>query len=101
MRSTKNYMRSLAISYHRPGQIRLFRNARTNYPNFALFRCDDKTYRIGSECRFSNDDMESDPRKDGTQENGFHFVVKGVYSYGKNKSQQEKARRFLDKIGGF
>lgn len=64
-----------------------------------IVRCNDKTYRIGSECRFSNDDMESDPPKDGTQENGFHFVAKGVYSYGKNKSQQEKARKFLDEIG--
>ena len=64
-----------------------------------IVRCNDKTYRIGSECRFSNDDMKSDPPKDGTQENGFHFVAKGVYSYGKNKSQQEKARKFLDKIG--
>ena len=64
-----------------------------------IVRCNDKTYRIGSECRFSNNDMESDPPKDGTQENGFHFVAKGVYSYGNNKSQQEKARRFLDKIG--
>ena len=64
-----------------------------------IVRCNDKTYRIGSGCRFSNDDMESDPPKDGTQENGFHFVAKGVYSYGKNKSQQEKARKFLDEIG--
>lgn len=64
-----------------------------------IVRCNNKTYRIGSECRFSNDDMESDPPKDGTQENGFHYVAKGVYSYGKNKSQQEKARRFLDEIG--
>ncbi|MYB01116.1 hypothetical protein F4X90_15805 [Candidatus Poribacteria bacterium] len=64
-----------------------------------IVRCNDKTYRIGSECRFSNDDMKSDPPKDGIQENGFHFVAKGVYSYGKNKSQQEKARKFLDKIG--
>ncbi len=64
-----------------------------------VVRCNDKTYRIGSECRFFNDDMESDPPKDGTQENGFHFVATSVYSYGKNKSQQEKARMFLDKIG--
>ena len=64
-----------------------------------IVRCNDKTHRIGSECRFSNDDMGSDPPKDGTQKNGFHFVAKGVYSYGKNKSQQEKARRFLDQIG--
>ena len=64
-----------------------------------IVRCNDKTHRIGSECRFPNDDMKSDPPKDGTQEKGFHYVAKGVYSYGKNKSQQEKARRFLDKIG--
>ena len=64
-----------------------------------IVRCNDKIYRIGNECRFSNDDMESDPPKDGAQENGFHFVAKGVYSYGRNKSQQEKALRFLDKIG--
>ena len=64
-----------------------------------IVRCNDKTYRIGSRCRFSSDDMESDPPKDETQENGFHFVAKGVYSYGKNKSQQEKARKFLDDIG--
>ena len=64
-----------------------------------IVRCNDKTYRIGSECRFSNDDMKSDPPKGGTQENGFHFVAKGVYSYGRNKSQQKKARRFLDEIG--
>lgn len=64
-----------------------------------IVRCNDKTHRIGSECRFSNDDMGSDPPKDGTQKNGFHFVAKGVYSYGKDKSQQEKARRFLDQIG--
>ena len=64
-----------------------------------IVRCNDKTYRIGSECRFSNDDMKFDPPKGGTQKNGFHFVAKGVYSYGKNKSQQEKARKFLDAIG--
>ena len=67
--------------------------------NLCIVRCNDKDYRIGSECRFSNDDMESDPPKDGTQKEGFYYVAKGVYSYGKNKSQQEKARMFLDKIG--
>ena len=67
--------------------------------NLCIVRCNDKTYKIGSECRFSNDDMKSDPPKDGTQENGFHFVAKGVYSYGKSKFQQEKARKFLDDIG--
>ena len=76
----------------------VFQVRKDQLSNLCIVRCNDKTYRIGSECRFSNDDMESDPPKNGTQENGFHFVAKGVYSYGKNKSQQEKARRFLDKI---
>ncbi len=67
--------------------------------NLCIVRCSDKNYRIASECRFSNDDMKSDPPKDGTQKDGFHYVATGVYSYGKNKSQHEKARRFLDKIG--
>ena len=64
-----------------------------------IVRCNDKTHRIGSECRFSNDDMKSDPPKDGTQKDGFHYVDKGVYSYGNNKPRQEKARRFLGEIG--
>lgn len=76
-----------------------FQERKDQLSRLCLVRCNDKSYRIGNECRFSNDDMESDPPKDGIQENGFHFVAKGVYSYGKNKSQQEKARRFLGKIG--
>ena len=76
-----------------------FQECKDRLSNLCLVRCNDKNYRIGSECRFSNDDMESDPPKDGTQKEDFHYVAKGVYSYGKNKSQQEKARMFLDKIG--
>ena len=76
-----------------------FQECKDQLSSLCLIRCNDKNYRIGNECRFSNDDMESDPPKDGTQEKGFHFVAKGVYSYGRNKSQQEKARRFLDEIG--
>ena len=76
-----------------------FQECKDQLSSLCFVRCNDKNYRIGNECRFSNDDMESDPPKDGTQENGFHFVAKGVYSYGKNKSQQEKARKFLDEIG--
>ena len=76
-----------------------FQECKDQLSNLCLVLCNDKDYRIGNECRFSNDDMKSDPPKDGTEENGFHFVAKGVYSYGKNQSQQEKARRFLDGIG--
>ena len=76
-----------------------FQKCQDQLSNLCLVRCNDKNYRIGSECRFSNDDMKSDPPKDETQREGFHYVAKGVYSYGKNKSQQEKARMFLDKIG--
>lgn len=43
--------------------------------------------------------MESNPKKEETQKVGFHYVAKGVYSYGKNKSQQKKARMFLEEIG--
>ena len=75
-----------------------FQERKDQLSNLCIVRCNDKHYRIGSECRFSNDDMKSDPPKDGTQKDGFHYVAKGVYSYGNNKPQQEKARRFLDKI---
>lgn len=75
-----------------------FQEYKDQLSSLCLVRCNDKSYRIGNKCRFSNDDMESDPPKDETQENSFHFVAKGVYSYGKNKSQQKKARMFLEEI---
>ena len=87
------------LSSARSNSDSAFQEYKDQLSSLCFVRCNDKNYRIGNECRFSNDDMESDPPKDGTQENGFHFVAKGVYSYGKNKSQQEKARRFLDEIG--
>ena len=86
------------LSSARSNSDSAFQEYKDQLSSLCFVRCNDKNYRIGNECRFSNDDMESDPPKDGTQENGFHFVAKGVYSYGKNKSQQEKARRFLDEI---
>ena len=73
-----------------------FQERKYQLSKLCIVRCNDKTYKIGSECRFPNDDTKSDPP---TQEKGFYYVAKGVYSYGKNKSQQEKAHRFLDEIG--
>ena len=87
------------LSSARSNSDSAFQECKDQLSSLCFVRCNDKNYRIGNECRFSNDDMESDPPKGGTQENGFHFVAKGVYSYGRNKSQQEKARRFLDEIG--
>ena len=53
--------------------------------------CSDGKYRSGDECYFPSDDVERDeimPR-----------VAKGAYSSGTNKTQQDKARRFLEDIG--
>ena len=86
------------LSSARSNSDSAFQECKDQLSSLCLVRCNDKSYKIGNECRFSNDDMESDPPKDGTQKNGFHFVAKGVYSYGRNKSQQEKARRFLGEI---
>ena len=87
------------LSSARSNSDSAFQECKDQLSSLCLVRCNDKNYRIGNECRFSNDDMESDSPKDGTQESGFHFVAKGVYSYGKNKSQQKKARMFLEEIG--
>ena len=38
-------------------------------------------------------------KQKGTQEGNFHYIVKGVYSSGRSKKQQEKAREFLEGIG--
>ena len=53
--------------------------------------CSDGKYRSGGECYFPSDDVEQDeimPR-----------VAKGAYSFGANKTQRDKARRFLEDIG--
>lgn len=64
-----------------------------------IVRCSDSKYRIGKECHFPIDDVESKPQKGETQDGNFRYVVKGIYSSGENKNEQEKAREFLEKIG--
>ena len=56
-----------------------------------IVRCSDGEYRIGSECHFSEDNE--------MPEEGFNYVVKGVYSSRQNKNQQKKARTFLEEMG--
>ena len=52
-------------------------------------------YRVGSDCHFPDNNVELD---EGHNEK-FHYVAKGVYSSEKNKTQQKKARSFLEEIG--
>ncbi len=80
-----------------------------------IVRCIDGEYRIGSECHFFTDDVkpdenlftgstlvddadEAESQKEETQEEDFHYVDPAVYSFGNNKNQQEKARKFLETI---
>ena len=56
-----------------------------------IVRCNDGKYRIGSECHFSEDNEKP--------EEGFYYVVEGVYSSGHNKNQQKKSSALLVDIG--
>ena len=59
--------------------------------NLRIIRCNDKTYKRGTECYFPSDGVEHDeamPR-----------VAKNLCLSGKDKNQQDKAREFLEKIG--
>ena len=59
--------------------------------NISIVRISDgTTYKKGKDCYFPSDDMEHDEK--------FPRVSKGVYSSGKNKDQQKKAREFLEDI---
>ena len=58
--------------------------------NLRIVRCSDGVYRIGLDCFFPSDDVESDEL--------FPRVTKGVYSSGRNEDQNQKARDFLEKI---
>ena len=64
-----------------------------------IVRRSDGKYRIGKECHFPIDDVEYEPQEGETQEGHFHYVAKEVYLSGKNKNQQEKARKFLEDVG--
>ena len=66
------------------------RDRRDKLLNLRIVRCSDKIYRKGRDCFFPNDGVEHDeamPR-----------VAKKLYSSGKDKDQQAKARKFLEKI---
>lgn len=59
--------------------------------NLRIIRLSDGTYSVGSKCFLPSDGVEHDevlPRVDA-----------GVYTYGKSKTQQENARKFLEEIG--
>lgn len=59
--------------------------------NLSIVRISDgTTYKKGKDCYFPSDDVEHDEK--------FPRVAKGVYSSGKNKDQQKKAREFLEDI---
>lgn len=66
------------------------RDRRDKLLNLRIVRCSDKIYRKGRDCFFPSDGVEHDeamPR-----------VAKKLYSSGKDKDQQAKARKFLEKI---
>ena len=59
--------------------------------SLSIVRLSDGTYEKGEHCYFPGDDVELDE--------DFPRVARGVYSSGKNKKQQKKARSFLEEIG--
>lgn len=70
----------------------LYRNLKHELSNLSIVRLSDGvTYKKGRDCHFPSDDAEYDKK--------LSCVDKHVYSYGKNKNQQEKAREFLGEIG--
>ena len=75
------------------------RERKEKLSNLRIVRCNDGEYRIGSECHFLGDDIESEFQTEKTREEEFHYVTKRCYSSGQNKNQQQKAREFLEKIG--
>ncbi|MYC24064.1 MAG: hypothetical protein F4X62_21595 [Caldilineaceae bacterium SB0662_bin_25] len=82
--------------------------------NLRIVRCNDETYRIGQECFFSSDDLNENTTSATTATeiasqivfdedveylDALPRVSKDVYSSGRSRNQQEKARAFLEGIG--
>lgn len=67
------------------------RSRKDKLSKLRIVPCDDGTYKTGGECYFPSDGVERDVQ--------FPRVVPDVYSVGKNKQDQEKARKFLEEIG--
>ena len=64
---------------------------RNRLSNLPIVRLSDRTYSKGNACFFPDEDVTCDKT--------FPRVAKGVYSSGKNETQQKKARDFLEEIG--
>ena len=75
------------------------RERKEKLSNLCIIRCNDGKYRTGSKCHFLGDGMDSGFQEEKAEEREFHYVVKSVYSSGKNENEQEKARAFLKNIG--
>ena len=73
----------------RPSRTAMDRKCKLS--NLPIVPCRDRVYRVGGECYFPSDGVEHNE--------AFPRVVQGVYSSGKNKQDQEKARKFLEDIG--
>ncbi|MYC73458.1 MAG: hypothetical protein F4X17_22390 [Gemmatimonadetes bacterium] len=69
-----------------------YRDRKYELSNLSIVRLSDGvTYKKGRDCHFPSDDAEYDKK--------LSCVDKHVYSSGKNKNQQKKAREFLGEIG--
>ena len=94
----------------------IFRERRSKLSNLRIIRCRDSEYRIGGDCHFIGDGEKRDKDLHGnitvladgdqlesqneeTYEENFHYVATTVYSFGINKDQQERARKFLETVG--
>ena len=92
------------------------RNRKDELAKLGIIRCSDGEYRVGSNCHFPADDIESDEdllrgttsleeespfpsQEEEKHEEEFHYVASAVYSSGNRKDQQERARKFLEVIG--
>ena len=56
-----------------------------------IVRLSDSTYSVGTNCYFPSDGVEQDET--------FPRVARGIYLSGKNKKQQEEARKLLEDLG--
>jgi len=59
--------------------------------NLQIVRLSNSTYSIGRECFFPSDGV--------THDETLPRVAKGVYTFGKNKSEQDVAKEFLEAVG--
>ena len=65
--------------------------ALTRLKNLQIVRLSDGSYSVGSKCYF--------PGSGGEYDEILPRVARGIYSSGKNKTEQEDARKLLEEIG--